>query len=105
MTHSGGQPHNVGDKGQRYAVTYYDDDGVVKGFGWSATIEGAEAMCQSVDLHPSMTRPMIYDRERKAQVDRPGAIDRSCYDVLGDPNASDAEKDAAEAAADYYSRN
>ena len=103
MTHSGGKPHNVGDKGQRYAVTYYDDDGVLKGFGWSNDLAGAEMMCQSIDLHPCMSRPMIYDRERKGPVDRPQ--DKSCYDILSDPNASDAEKDAAEVAADFYSRN
>lgn len=30
---------------------------------------------------------------------------RSCYDVMADPNASDAEKDSAQVAADWYSVN
>lgn len=71
MTHSGGKPHtNVGDRGQRYAVTYYDD-GVLKTFGWSNSLDGADRMCKSIDLNPSMSKPMIFDREQKSQVDRP----------------------------------
>lgn len=30
---------------------------------------------------------------------------KSCYEVMADPNASDSEKDAAEIAADFYSNN
>ena len=43
MTHSGGKPHtNVGDKGQRYEVTFFDEEvNLRRVFGWSEDYEGA----------------------------------------------------------------
>ncbi len=63
MTHSGGQPHAVGDRGQRYQVTYLDSSGARKVFGWSDTMDGAEAFCQVINLHPSMSSPHALDRQ------------------------------------------
>jgi hypothetical protein len=63
MTHSGGKPHAVGDRGQRYEVSYYDPySNTRKTFGWSDTIEGAQAFARSIELHPSMQFPKIRDR-------------------------------------------
>lgn len=70
MTHSGGQPHAVGDRGQRYEVSYGEDEEVDcrvprKVFGWSTTLSGARAMARSINLHPSMFHPHIWDREKQ----------------------------------------
>lgn len=63
MTHSGGKPHTVGDRGQRYEVTYFDErTNTRKIFGWSDTTDGAQAMAEAIELHPSMQFPQIRDR-------------------------------------------
>lgn len=62
MTHSGGKPHNVGDKGQRFEVRYIDDGGAEKVFGWSNDLSGAAKMVGSIALAPAMQKPMIVDR-------------------------------------------
>ena len=64
MTHSGGKPHAVGDRGQRFEVSYSDPDaGARKVFGWSDTLEGAQAMARSIELHPSMECAQILERQ------------------------------------------
>jgi len=65
MTWGGGKPHtNVGDRGQRYEVTYQDgDEGPRKVLGWSDTLDGAEGFCDAVRVHPSWRNPLIRDRE------------------------------------------
>ena len=68
MTHSGGKPHAVGDRGQRYEVSYVDlNDAERKVFGWCETMEGAKAYCDSIDLHPSMSMAEIEDRDEDKQ--------------------------------------
>lgn len=63
MTHSGGQPHITGDKGQRYEVSYYDPDTKTrKVFGWAEKYSGAMSMENAIKLHPSMQDPAIDDR-------------------------------------------
>lgn len=63
MTHSGGKPHNVGDRGQRYEVTYFDPrENVRKVFGWSDDAERARAMGDSIDAHPVWNYPQVLDR-------------------------------------------
>lgn len=65
MTHSGGQQHPVGDRGQRFEVSFVwinRDDGGRQVFGWCDTYEGALRMAKSIDLHPSMMLPEIRDR-------------------------------------------
>jgi hypothetical protein len=65
VTHDGGKPHAVGDRGQRYEVTYRDPaDDCRKIMGWSATTDGADAMATSIAMHPSWTDPLIADRHR-----------------------------------------
>ena len=64
MTHSGGKPHHVGDIGQRYEVTFYDPiANARKVFGWSDTPEGARAMADAVQAHPSWQFPQLTDRQ------------------------------------------
>lgn len=63
MTYSGGKPHAVGGRGHRYEVSYFDPDANMrKIFGWSDDIEGAQAMANSIEVHPSMQFPKIRDR-------------------------------------------
>lgn len=61
MTHSGGKPHAVGDRGQRYEVTYQDgNDRHV--MGWAECLDGAEIMVKAINLHPVWHHPIIRDR-------------------------------------------
>lgn len=62
MTHNGGQPHHVGDTGQRYEVTFLDADGKRLICGWSNTWEGALTMSRALELHPVWNTPEIKDR-------------------------------------------
>jgi hypothetical protein len=56
-------PDRIGDKGQRYEITYVDvDTGQRRVFGWASTIEGARQYETSISLHPSMASPLIRDR-------------------------------------------
>jgi len=66
MTHSGGKPHNVGDRGQPYEVSYFDEEANVrKVFGWADTPERAQAMSRAVEAHPSWQFVQIRDRRVK----------------------------------------
>lgn len=71
MTHSGGKPHNVGDKGQRYEVraTGYpkDEESVI---GWCPTIEGAENMAKAIRTAPGCLSTVIFDRQENKQIVR-----------------------------------
>jgi hypothetical protein len=64
MTHSGGQPHtNVGDRGQRYEVTVYDetkDERIV--IGWSDDPQAASIMSNAAELRPSWRWAQVRDR-------------------------------------------
>jgi hypothetical protein len=63
MTHSGGRLHNIGDQGQWFEVTYFDPvANVRKVFGWSDSVEGAQAMSKAIELHPSMEYGQLWDR-------------------------------------------
>jgi hypothetical protein len=63
MTINGGQPHAVGDKGQRYEVSFFDQaSNCRRTLGWSTTIEGAISMASGVEHHPSWALPWITDR-------------------------------------------
>lgn len=64
MTHSGGKPHEVGDRGQRFEVSYQSAYAFRRDvFGWADTPEGALRMAESISLNPSMTNPQIKDRQ------------------------------------------
>ena len=54
MTHSGGKPHAVGDRGQRYEVTAFDPNKNTRFIvGWSDTDIGAQNLAGGVEKHPS----------------------------------------------------
>lgn len=53
----------TGDRGQRYEITYFDPDAKRRRvFGWAANQTGADAMCDSINLHPTMRDPKVRDR-------------------------------------------
>lgn len=63
MTHSGGKPHEVGDRGQRYEVTTFDeneDKRIV--IGWTDDAEQARKMADAAELRPSWKWPHVVDR-------------------------------------------
>ena len=63
-THSGGKPHAVGDRGQRYEVSVYNSETKQRQvMGWSDVKEIAEAMCEGMKKHPSWEDPEIRDRQ------------------------------------------
>ena len=70
MTHSGGKPHAVGDRGQRYEVLYVDVDCRMQTFGWCDSMRVATSFCKAIRLHPSMSGGRARDRLRKRTVMR-----------------------------------
>lgn len=67
MTWGGGRPHEIGDRGQRYEVTYRDpesdDPNKRRVMGWSATMQGAGSFHDAISAHPVWCDPEIRDRE------------------------------------------
>lgn len=64
MTHSGGQPHtNIGDRGQRYEVSVFDE-GQNKRIvlGWADNPTTAAKMATAAELRPSWTFAQVRDR-------------------------------------------
>jgi len=70
MTHSGGKPHAVGDRGQRYEVSAHgwpkdQTDNVI---GWCDTLDGAERMMTATLKAPGCTSAKIFDRQENKGV-------------------------------------
>ena len=64
MTHSGGKPHVVGDRGQRYEVSFYDpEQDKRRVLGWTDTPESAQKMAEAIEAHPSWQFAQIIDRD------------------------------------------
>lgn len=61
MTHSGGKPHEVGDRGQRYEISFFDGE-KRRVLGWTDIGEVAQTMASSVHKHPVWSEPEIRDR-------------------------------------------
>ena len=63
MTHSGGKPHNIGDRGQRYEVraTGWPKDGE-SAVGWTDDLKHAEKMASSILKAPSCAAAAIIER-------------------------------------------
>jgi hypothetical protein len=75
MTHSGGKPHAVGDRGQRYEVSFYDPEaGKRRVMGWSNTLDGARSFMDAIDAHPVWTDPRVRDREADEDVGSSGQV-------------------------------
>jgi hypothetical protein len=70
MTHSGGKPHNVGDKGQRYEVLAhgYPKNELDNVIGWCNTLEGAYEMMKAILHAPGCTSAKIFDRQENKGV-------------------------------------
>lgn len=63
MTHSGGKPHAVGDRGQRYEVSFFNPETNQRQvLGWTEDADAARRMADAVDLHPSWQFPQVVDR-------------------------------------------
>ena len=64
MTHSGGKPHNVGDRGQRYEIRAIGYPGPgLNVIGWATTEEGAARMVAAIRQAPGCTDAGWIDRE------------------------------------------
>lgn len=64
MTHSGGKPHAVGDRGQRYEVSVLDPLSSKRHvLGWTDSKETADGMCAAMKKHPSWKDPEVKDRQ------------------------------------------
>jgi len=62
VTHSGGKPHEVGDRGQRFEVSYIDTDHFEKTYGWTDELVVAKEMAACIAAHPSWKHARINDR-------------------------------------------
>lgn len=63
MTYNGGNPHPVGDRGQRYEVSCFDetqDKRIV--LGWTDDAEVARQMADGAELRPSWKFAWVTDR-------------------------------------------
>ncbi len=63
MTHSGGKPHNVGDKGQRYEVRAVSMQGKEFVVGWTEHPDGG-GLVKIIEEHPVWVLSQIIDRDR-----------------------------------------
>lgn len=64
MTINGGKPHAVGDRGQRYEVTFFNPATMKRQvLGWSETREGADSLVAGIDEHPTWCSPIVQDRK------------------------------------------
>lgn len=63
MTINGGKPHAVGDRGQRFEVTFFNPSTMRRQvLGWCERREAAENMAAGVRKHPAWEDPQIEDR-------------------------------------------
>lgn len=63
MTHSGGKAHGVGDRGQRYEVSVFDENEKKRiVLGWTDDAETARQMADSAALRPSWKFEWVTDR-------------------------------------------
>jgi hypothetical protein len=58
-------PDRIGDKGQRFEISYVDEDGRRIIFGWAATQDGADSFLHSIALNPSMRDGEVRDRQEE----------------------------------------
>lgn len=85
MTHSGGKPHEVGDRGQRYEVTVFDENlnkRIV--FGWVNDAETAIKMANAAELRPAWKLAQVRDRQATVT---PSPTLEPIHVVPGDPSS------------------
>ena len=64
MTNGRRGPRRGGDQGQRYAVCFKSSDATPEiVFGWSDSLEGAQAMVDRINRHPNWHSPHVIDRQ------------------------------------------
>lgn len=69
MTHSGGKPHNIGDKGQRYEIRATGYPKVeVSVIGWSDDLDGAKRMASAIRKAPCCLSTEIFDRRKDEMI-------------------------------------
>jgi hypothetical protein len=72
MTHSGGKPHKVGDRAQRYEVQAhgYPEDKMDNVICWTDTPESAERIMTAILKAPGCNSAAIFDRQDQRYVIR-----------------------------------
>lgn len=69
MTINGGQPHRVGDEGQRYEISVFDEDeGKRIVIGWADKV--SDKTLRSLETRPSWTNAQSRDRQKESNNDR-----------------------------------
>lgn len=64
MTHSGGKEHAVGDRGQRWEVSFYNPaTNKREVYGWTDDDATALSMSDCIEKHPSWQFGWITDRQ------------------------------------------
>lgn len=66
MTHSGGKPHEVGDRGQRYEISVFDEN--INGrriIGWTDDKAHADQVCESIVTRPGWRNARCEDRVKQ----------------------------------------
>jgi|JI10StandDraft_1071094.scaffolds.fasta_scaffold2010484_2 hypothetical protein len=79
MTINGGKPHAVGDRGQRYEITYFDGRAAERRtLGWCETREQADMVVLTMSSHPVWSGFQITDRHEtpNQQVGSVGCVGR-----------------------------
>jgi hypothetical protein len=63
VTHSGGKPHETGDRGQRYEVyVFLENDGRRQVIGWWSDRGRADRVAESVCTRPGWVDGAVFDR-------------------------------------------
>lgn len=71
MTHSGGQPHRVGDEGQHYLVTVFDEQvGERIHVCYLEDLAQAKRISKSIVLRPSWRDAEILNRETNEIIEK-----------------------------------
>lgn len=70
MTINGGKPHAVGDRGQRFEVTFFNPATFGRQvLGWVETREDAERIVATMSDHPVWEQFQIVDRGKTPNVE------------------------------------
>lgn len=74
MTHTGGKPHQVGDRGQRYVVSVYDESQNKRiDVAYTDSAMHASDMATGAHLRPSWKFAWVTDRRPEVTYPNPGS--------------------------------